>query len=317
MFGGKKKKSERQWLLDVKARAKPIRALRLRMAAGALAISAGIVLTLFVSWKGGEWLMDRCVYNNPAFCITRIDIESDGIIPLEQIRAWASVSKGQNLLALDLPRIKRHLELVPMIEAASVERSLPDRLLIRVHEREPIARVAIFSKRSGDGLLEASAIYLDEHGMVVPPVLRTLNSGAFDAATRYLPTITGASAIVFRPGHPVESREVLAALRWIRSFEKSEMAGRVDIRTIDVSSPTSLLVVTEQDNEISFAYNGFDTQLARWRKIHDFGSGRGRVLASLDLAVTNYVPALWLDLTNAAPPIARPVQSSPYRKRNV
>src|SRR5947209_4391651 len=171
MWGrGNKKKFERQWLLDVRSRSGLLKALRLRMAVSALAISAGIVLVLFVSWKGGEYLLDQYVYTNPSFGVERLDVQSDGIIPIEQIRAWANVKIGQNLLALDLARIKRDLELVPLIESASVERILPRQLIIRVREREPIARVMVFSPRAADGLLEPTPVYLDEHGMVIPPV---------------------------------------------------------------------------------------------------------------------------------------------------
>lgn len=318
MLRGKtKKKFERQWLLDVRSRAKPLQALRVRMAAGALAISAGVVLALFVCWKGGEYLLDQCVYTNPSFAIDSIDIQSDGIIPLEQIQTWANVRNGQNLLALDLPRIKRDLELVPLIEAASVERILPRHLIIRVREREPIARVIIFAARPGDGLLEPSSIYLDEHGMVIPPVLRALNTSAFDSATRFLPTITGVSTNSFRSGHLVQSPQILAALRWIRAFQSSSMNGRVDVRSLDVSSEAALLVNTEQGNDVTFAYDNFDMQLARWAGVHDFAAVRSRSIASLDLAVSNYVPALWIDLTNTQPALVRPSQTSPYRKRNV
>jgi hypothetical protein len=318
MWGrSKSKKLERQWLLDVRSRSGPLKALRLRMAVNALAISSGIVLVLFVSWKGGEFLVDQYVYTNPSFAIDQIDLQTDGIIPLEQIRAWANVKKGQNLLALDLPRIKRDLELVPLIESASVERILPRRLTIRVREREPIARILMFGARSSDALLEASPIYLDEHGMVIPPLLRALNATAFDNATRFVPTITGISSGAFRPGHIVESPSVLAALKWIRAFQKSEMAGHVEVRAIDVSSPAAMIVSTEQGNEVTFAYRGFDTQLARWRGVHDYAQRTSRTLASLDLAVTNYVPAVLLDPTNGIRSIVRPAQPSPYRKKHV
>lgn len=312
-----KKKLERQWLLDVRSRSGPLKALRLRMAVNALAISAGIVLVLFVSWKGGEFLVDQYVYTNPSFAIEKIDLQTDGIIPLEQIRAWANVKPGQNLLALDLARIKRDLELVPLIESASVERVLPRHLIIRVREREPIARVIVFSAKSKDALLEPSPVYLDEHGMVIPPLLRSLNTAAFDNATRFVPTITGISAAAFRPGHIVDSLAVLASLQWIRAFQSSEMAGHVEVRAIDVSSPAAMLVSTEQGNEVTFSYRDFETQLARWRGIHDLAQRRARLLASLDLAVTNYVPAVLLDATNGPPSIVRPVQPSPYRKKHV
>ena len=316
MFG-RTRKSERQRKLEVRARSKPLHALRLRMAASALAISSGVVLTLMVCWKGGEYLLHRYVYTNPALGIKRIHIATDGIIPADRIRAWASVKEGQNLLDLDLLRIKRDLELVPLIESASVERVLPGDLIVKVREREPIARIHVFAPRPGDGLLERSSIYLDEHGMVIPSFLRDLNSKAFEEATRFLPVITGIGATPFRPGHIVSSPNILAALKWTRAFQNSTMAAVADIREIDVSSPTALLVTTEQSNEISFPYQDFETQLLRWQRIHNLGRGQQQTLASLDLVVTNYVPAVWIELTNSASSTVRAVQPSPYRKKNV
>ena len=317
MFGKTRKKLERQWKLDVRSRAKSLQAVRIRMALSALAISTGVVLVLLVCWKGAEYALDRFVYTNPTLAVTQVQIETDGIIPVEQILAWSNVRKGENLLALDLGRIKRDLELVPLIESATVERILPQGLVITASEREPIARVVVFAPRESDGLLEPSTIYLDEHGMVIPPVLRRLNSSGFEAATKFLPAITGVGSTSFRPGHIVSSPPILAALKWIRAFQSSPMAGHVDIRAIDVASPSALLVNTEQGNEVSFAYNDFETQLARWRVVHAWGMQRTQILASLDLAVTNYVPAVWVNPTNAPPPAVRPLQASPYRKKHV
>jgi cell division septal protein FtsQ len=318
MFGKKTKKSERQWSLDVRSRSKPLQALRLRMATGALAISTGVVLTLFLCWKGGEFLLERCVYTNPNLALRRFEIETDGIIPIEQIRAWVNVQPGQNLLSLDLARIKRDLELVPLVESASVERILPSDLVVRVREREPIARVIVFSPRENGQILEPSSLFLDAHGMVIPPVLRSLNTAAFDAATKYLPTLTGVGTTSFAPGHLVRSPQVTAALDWIRAFRESEMVGHVQLRAIDISSPTALLVTTEHGNEVSFSYRNFEPQLARWRRIHqELGRHPSQRIATLDLAVTNYVPAVVVRLTNAQPATIRVTQPSPYRKKHV
>ena len=153
--------------------------------------------------------------------------------------------------------------------------------------------------------------------MVISPVLRTLNAAGFDAATQFLPTITGFPPSSFRPGHPVESVQMRAALKWIRAFQRSDMAGQVNIRTIDISSGTALAAVTEQGNEVSFAYDKFETQLARWRKVHEFGLQRRMILSSLDLAVTNYVPAVWVPVSNSIPATVRPTPKSPYRKKHV
>lgn len=318
MFGkAKSKKFEKQWKLEVRSRSKALKALRLRMALSALAISTGVVLVLMFCWKGGEFLLERYVYRNPALGIQRIHISTDGIIPIEQIRAWANVKEKQNLLGLDLARIKRDLELIPLIEAASVERVLPGDLIIRIREREPIARIHVFAPRQPDLLLEKSSIYLDQHGMVIPALLRELNAIAFDDATRFLPVLTGVGATSFRPGTIVSSPQILAALRWIKSFQQSEMIGQVDVQAIDVSSATALLVSTEQGNEVSFAYQDFERQLTRWKQVHSLGRQRNLTIASLDLVVTNFVPAVWTELTNALPAAVRVPQPSPYRKKHV
>jgi cell division septal protein FtsQ len=314
MFGRKSKKKKAA--LDVKSRSKQVRAMRLRMATGALAVSTGLVLALFVFWKGGQFMIDEYLYNNPAFSIQSIQVETDGIIPTSQILSWSNVRTNQNLLAIDLARIKRDLELVPLIQSASVERVLPHNLILRVSEREPIARVVLFQTRGTDGLLKPSSYYLDYEGMVIPPVLREMNTSAFDAATSTLPTITGVDGAEILPGQKVGSPQLLAALQWLKLFRGSAMVGYVDIRGIDISARYTLTVQTEQGNEIVFALNEFPSQIARWRQVHDFARQQNRLIASLDLAVTNYVPAVWQELTNSVPPLVRP-NTSPYRKRHV
>ena len=319
MFGAnsKKKSKEKRKALEVKSRSKSLQALRLRLALNALAISTGMVLVLLVVWKGGEQLLQRYVYTNPSFALQEIEILTDGIIPLEEIQRWSSVRQGENLLSLDLPRIKRNLELVPLIEQAYVERQLPRRLVIRVSEREPIARIMVFQPRPSDGLLEPSIFYVDREGMVIPPYARTLNPEAFDRATQSLPLLNGVLAQELRTGHKVNRAEILNALRWIHDFRSSEMAHRVVIRAVDLSEAGTLEISTEQGNHVTFRSRDFEGQFARWRKVHDFALRNSRLIAQLDLAVTNYVPASWLEITNAPPPVALPPIESPYRKKHV
>jgi cell division septal protein FtsQ len=284
---------------------------------GALAISSGLICTLFVVWKGGEWLLNHYVYTNPSFAIEQLEIETDGIIPPEVLRRWANVRKGDNLLALDLTRIKRDLELVPLIESASVERYLPRKLKLRIAEREPIARVIVFQPRPTDGSLETSVFYLDHEGMVIPPYARSLNAPAFDRATSLLPNLTGVSPEELRPGTKIARPALLRALNCISEFQRSQMAGRVDIRSIDIQNEQILSVLTEQGNEVVFSSRDFRGQLARWKKVHDYAQRNSKAIASLDLAVTNFIPAIWISTTNTPPPVVRPSKDSPYRKKHV
>src|SRR5439155_19216256 len=137
----KNRRFERAHVLDVKLRSEHSRAARLRLVSSALGILLGTICGLFLLWQGSSIAMRVLLYENDAFAIRVIDISTDGALPVEEIRQWAGVKLGDNLLALDLPRIKRDLELVPWIQEVAVERLLPNSLILSVTEREAIAQV--------------------------------------------------------------------------------------------------------------------------------------------------------------------------------
>ena len=130
---------ERRHVLDVKVARREVRRLRVRVATLAASLSLGTVFAVYVAWRCGDWALNHFVYENRAFNVEQIDIQTDGVIAPEQLRRWAGVKRNENLFAVDLTRVKRDLELVPAIQNVAVERVLPHTLRIRVTEREPIA----------------------------------------------------------------------------------------------------------------------------------------------------------------------------------
>lgn len=73
--------------------------------------------------------------------VSGISVEGD-FEHLRRTRVEAVLSEQVNapFLQLDLARIKAALEAEPWVERASVRRRWPDRLHVRVHEQQPIAR---------------------------------------------------------------------------------------------------------------------------------------------------------------------------------
>jgi hypothetical protein len=60
-----------------------------------------------------------------------------------------------------------------------------------------------------------------------------------------------------------------------------------------------------------------ESQLRRWHDIFDLGQKMSKAVASLDLAVTNNVPARWID-SSALPPVTpRPPKILRLRKKYV
>src|SRR6185436_10012060 len=144
----KNRRFERKHVLQVKLRSSQRRQLRLRRAAMLILIPAFLVFGAYAAWKSGDALLSRLVYENPAFAVHQIDTQTDGVLSLEQIRRWAGVRLDDNLLALDLARVRRDLETVPNIKSAAIERILPHTLRIRISEREPIAQFVLPQPRS-------------------------------------------------------------------------------------------------------------------------------------------------------------------------
>ncbi|WMS40857.1 cell division protein FtsQ/DivIB [Acuticoccus sp. MNP-M23] len=105
------------------------------------------------------------------------------------IIAAVGLGPGVTLLGLDVEAARARLEGLPWVKTAAVRKSLPDRLLVEIEEREPFARW----RWSGH------EVVIDRHGNVL----------ADDVPSRYrsLPLVAGAGA-----NDVVESiREVLSA----------------------------------------------------------------------------------------------------------
>jgi POTRA domain, FtsQ-type len=305
-------------VLDVKLRSAQVRATRTRLAAITLGMTFGTVFGLYLLWRTGEWALDKLVYENSTFAIQSIEVQTDGVIAPEQLRRWANVKPGANLVALDLASVKRNLQLVPAIDADSIriERVLPRTLKIQVKERVPVAQVDM--PTAGDaGGINLTVFELDTNGFVIRPLNPHERLVPLPQMSAQLPVLTGLNPLELQPGRRVASPQVLAALALIGIFDRSPMAGLVDLRHVDVSFPGVVVVTTGQGSEITFALENVAQQLGRWRKIYDFGKSLNKAIASADLAVSNNVPVhlITLDIR----PVTPPKKSNPAtnRRKNV
>src|SRR5450756_59150 len=289
-------------VLDVKLRSDQVRANRLRLGAILLSVVFGTFFGLYLIWRTGELLLDKFVYHNPDFAIQNVEIQTDGVISKDQLRRWSNVKPGANLFALDLANVRRSLELESAIETASVEKVLPHTLRIRVTERDPIAQVNM-PCTDANGNLAVSVTQLDKNAVAMKPRDPHECIVPVTQLNPQLPVISGLNPVKLKLGEPVPAPDdvnVQAALALISAFDHSPMAGLVDLRRVDITSPGVLIVATGQGSEVTFGLQNFDQQLGRWRQIYDLGMRQQRVIASVDLAVANNVPVRWM-LASTAP----------------
>ena len=314
--GPKNRRVGRRHGLDVKLRSRQVQATRMRLGAVVLAVTFGTVFGLYLFWCAGEWALDKFVYDNSEFAIQRVDVQTDGVIAPDQLRRWSGVKPGDNLMALDLGSVKRNLDLVSTIGSVSVERVLPGTLRIRVMERQPVAQVDIPHAGPAGGIV-VTVYQLDADGYVMQPLDPRLCVIPLAQVRDQLPVIAGLNVYQLQPGQRVESPQALAALQLIGDFDRSVMAGLVNLRRLDVASPGVIVATTGQGGQITFGLDNLDQQLQRWREIYDLGQRMNKAIAALNLAVSNNVPVRWMEAVAVPGASSRQDNPPPLRRKNV
>lgn len=310
MFKSKKRnrRLDSEHVLDVKLRSSQTKAFRFRIISTIAILCFTLVFVLFVVWRGGEWLLNKFIYENEAFSVQQVEIYTDGGVSPEQIKAWAGVQSGNNLLALDLNRVKRDLELVPVVSGAAVERVLPHTLRIKISERDPTAAISF-----GENSL---VYYVDEDGYVVGARETQLHFSKEGIANLHFPILTGVPLNQVRPGKRIETPQVHAALELISAFDRSPMGRFVDLARINVDKDDSLRVVTSQGSEITFGCAKFEAQLNRWNIASEHFALQSRAINTMDLSVSNNVPVTFSEASGTALK-AKPTKTLKQKKRHV
>jgi cell division septal protein FtsQ len=310
-----RRSQEREQVLDVKLRTSQTRAARMKMVGVGMTVIFSVALVALVLWRGGKWVLDGLIYENDAFAIQQIDVQTDGVLTPDTIRAWARVRPGQNLMALDLMRVKRNLESQPPIQFVALERMLQHTLKITVTEREPVAQSIVTMVHPG-GVTDQAVYDFDEDGYVMKPLDPHWRTAPPPASER-LPILVGVPPGEPHLGQQVISPAIRAALALVGAFDHSPMTGLVEIERIDVSQPDILKVTTSQKAEIIFSLSHFDTQLRRWRLIYDQFQKSGKAIASLDLSISNNLPVHLVAAASVPPVAPRALQPSRPKRKHV
>jgi cell division septal protein FtsQ len=295
----------KRWL-EVKARTDVRRTERMQLV-GRVLLLASMVAAGALLWREfRSVILEGWMYQTPMYALREYLIDTDGVLTRTEIEQTASVRLGQNILALDLPVLRDRLKLHPRIEEASVERVLP----ITVRERIPVARIRVLAK---DGV-EVHYL-LDESGYPMPPLQAGRVSAEAVASEGALPIILGATGNDFSPGRPTLQPDVQAALKFLNSFDRSELAGLTDILSLDLSHRGVLSIVTSHGSSIDLKPENYEQQLRDWQRIWQEGSRLGKAIRSLDLAVNRNIPLRWMETAPAAP--TTPADKRPTKPKRI
>ena len=73
------------------------------------------------------------------FAVQDVEVEGRSTTPAEDVLKAVDVTRGMPILAVSPERARQRLETLPWVRSATVERRLPDTILVRLSERRPLA----------------------------------------------------------------------------------------------------------------------------------------------------------------------------------
>ena len=201
---------------------KESRGVRWRLWLGLLGLGAAFVSTGFAAFKVRQY-----VIADPQFSLSR---DRRDALTIEGVR-YSSRSRVQRIFAGDfdhsvfsvpLGERRRRLLAIDWVEDASVSRIWPDRLVVRIRERKPVAFVTL---RSG-------ILLVDAHGVLLESPLQ---------ASFTFPVLSGVKEDESESGRRERVRTLLRLEEDMGYLMK-------DISEVDTSDPDDLRVVTQVDH---------------------------------------------------------------------
>ncbi len=132
---------------------------RLRGISAALAGLAVFAGCLFLVYQGSIAIYDW-MHTSDTFVTRHIDVTGNVRLSRDVLLRLAGIKEGDNVFSLSVTEMERRLRETPWVEDVSVQRLLPDRFVLRIHERMPSFWVRIQDK----------LYYANEKGEPIAPV---------------------------------------------------------------------------------------------------------------------------------------------------
>jgi cell division protein FtsQ len=192
-----------------------------------LLFAVAVLIVLGVSTAMAAYKVRQFVSSDPQFNLSR---ERKDAITVQGLR-YASRWKVQRVFAGDYDRSiyliplaerQRRLLAIDWIEEATVSRVWPDRIVVRIHERQPVAFVNL---RRGVRLIDAHGILLD------PPVQAQFS----------FPVLSGI-------GDSDTEREGAEHVATFLQVEQDLGYLAKEISEIDTSDPENIRIITQKDS---------------------------------------------------------------------
>ncbi|HYY29737.1 MAG TPA: FtsQ-type POTRA domain-containing protein [Chthoniobacterales bacterium] len=263
---------------------------------GALLLVAGLIsiVTLLAGIAfGAKRAVNALFFSNPDYAVKTIDVTTDGNLTREAILRAGGINEGDNIFAIDLPKVRAGLAALPEVEDSRVQRILPNKLMISIQERRPVAWV-VPPETNIESFNFENAFLVDERGIL-------LKTKSLAPEFLGLPLIIGIGTSNYQAGQPLDQDEAKAALDLIRASNEI-LQGRFQIQTIDVSKRYCMTVTDRQHASVTFNIDGVESQLHRLALVLNYCDANSRELQTVNLMAERNVPVTFIQSNQSQPP---------------
>jgi cell division septal protein FtsQ len=271
-YGYRRLSNTRQAILMVSARSSEQRRWQRQKIGAILVVLVALAGTVWAFKVGADHVAARLWLRNERFVLENLVVRSDGRLRAEHVRQYGGIKEGMGLFEIRLADLRDALASIPLVESVSLERRLPDTLIIDIREREPVARLQTASARF--------PFSIDRTGMVLAPALSDTT----------LPLISGFSGQGLRPGVQINDPAIRAALDLVQLCEMPQYSRILRVVQLDVSSPYCMDVQFSQGERVMMPYQKYDTKLKYACEIIKRAADMGQAVAALDMTVERNFP---------------------------
>jgi cell division protein FtsQ len=200
----------------------------------------------------------------PFFRVREIEVEGCRKIPRAVLLSLTKVEGMPNLFTVSLREVAKPLESHPWIEHVGVRKVFPNKILIQVEERKPIAILQL-----------EGPYYIDTKGVIFSPV--------GDRDEYDYPFLTGLTRQFFE-GEPTEAKNlIMKALELLRRVGKEKGSFPQGISEIHMEKNYGIKCFTRAEGmEVRMGWDNFEEKLKRLSLIWSDLQRRGFSAASID-----------------------------------
>lgn len=214
-----------------------------------------------------------------------IEVTTDGKLARDGILKTADIVEGANIFEVNLLQVQERLRSLPQVEESKVQRVLPNKLVINIQERRPVAWVVASDSGSLPPTFE-NAFLIDRRGILLKP-----KASAPEYAS--LPVILGVATSSLVAGQALDKEEVKAALELLRDAAEI-LQTRLQIQSIDVSKEYCLVVTDKQRSAITFGTDDLVLQLRRLERLMNYCEKNSKELQTVNLMVQRNIPVTFV-----------------------